>query len=64
MTPPLWNWLKARNTIYAATNLRPLVAEQLMSRKASSYPVYSLGRVGRRKGLGGTGSLVFDRTVT
>lgn len=61
---PMWNWLKARNTIYVVTNLRLIVLEQVLSQNVMSYPAARIGRVERRIGRGGIGSLVFERNVT
>jgi hypothetical protein len=61
---PGWNWLKARNTIYVITNLRLIVIEHVLRQNVKSYPAGSIDRVERRESRNGTGSVVFDRTVT
>lgn len=61
---PVWNWLKARNTIYVVTNLRLIVIEHVLRQQVASYPANSIDRVERRESRDGTGSLVFERIVT
>ena len=61
---PVWNWLKARNTIYVITNLRLIVIEHVLVQKVASYPAASIGKLERRVNRGGGGSLVFSRSVT
>ena len=64
LAAPVWNCLKARNTIYVVTNFRLIVIEHVLRQTVTSYPAKSIGRVERRERRNGTGSLVFDRTVT
>lgn len=64
LAAPAWNWMKARNTIYVVTNLRLVVIEHVLGQKVTSFPAKSIDRVERREHRNGTGSLVFDRTVT
>jgi len=64
LAAPVWNWLKARNTIYVVTNHRLIVIEHVLRQTVTSYPAKSIDLVERRERRNGTGSLVFCRTVT
>ena len=61
---PVWNWLKARNTIYVVTNCRLIVMEHVLRQNVMSYPADTIEHVERRESRDGSGSLVFSRTVT
>jgi hypothetical protein len=64
LAAPLWNWLKARNTIYVVTNHRIMVIEHVLRQSVASFAADSIGRVERRQSHRGCGSLVFCRIET
>ena len=58
---PVWNYLKARNTIYVVTNRRLVVIEHVLRRSVASLQGKSIEKVERRENRCGIGTLVFSR---
>lgn len=61
---PVWNYLKAKNTVYVVTDRRLIVIEQFMRRSVTSCPGSDIERVERRERGNGIGSLIFARIET
>ena len=61
---PVWNYFKARNTVYAVTNERLVVIERFFSPSVTSYRGDAIERVERREQSRGVGSLIFSRVET
>jgi hypothetical protein len=61
---PLWNYLKARNTIYIVTNRRLIVIEQVLWQSVTCLQGKAIKKVERRENRCGIGTLVFSRVET
>lgn len=58
---PLWQWLNARNTLYAITNQRILILDGVLSQNATSYHAADIERIERRTYGNGRGDIIFRR---
>jgi len=58
---PLWNYLKARNTIYIVTNRRLIVIEHVLRQSVKSFSGDVIKKVERREDHCGVGSVIFAR---
>lgn len=57
---PLWNFLKARNTVYAVTNQRVMVITGTTSRSVKSYTPADITSVEHRERPDGSGDIVIQ----
>ncbi len=61
---PVWNYLRARNTIYVVTNRRLIVIEQVLRQSVTCLQGEAIERVERRENRCGIGTLIFSRVET
>jgi hypothetical protein len=57
---PLWNFLKARSTVYAVTNQRVLVITGTTSRSVKSYTPADIASVEHRERPDGSGDILIQ----
>lgn len=61
LVSPLWNYFKATRTIYAVTDQRAMIIEQLLSTSVKSYSDDDIQFIERRTSIGDTGDVIFAR---